>query len=149
MSESRNFINKWGITLVVAIVFAAGGFFGGIKYQQTKVPSFVSRFGNGQTANGQFQRGNGNTNLNRNGFRPVSGEIVSADDKSITVKMQDGSTKIVLLSDATTYSKSSDGQKSDLTVGTQVAVFGSDNSDGSVTAQNVQIDPLFKLNTTR
>jgi hypothetical protein len=66
------------------------------------------------------------------------------DDKSITVKLQDGSTKIVILSDTTSFSTSSTGSKSDLKTGDTVAAFGTPNSDGSVTAQNVQINPMFR-----
>ncbi len=68
------------------------------------------------------------------------GEILSEDDKSITVKMEDGSSKIVLISDTTQINKTDPGAKSDLTVGTKVGVFGVDNN-GTVTAQNIQIDP--------
>jgi hypothetical protein len=66
------------------------------------------------------------------------------DDKSITVKEQDASTKIIILSDTTTFSKSADGSKGDLKTGITVAAFGTPNSDGSVTAQNVQINPMLR-----
>ena len=78
------------------------------------------------------------------GFRPVAGEILSMDDKFITVKLPDGSSKIVLFSDKTAIDKSATGTKEDLTVGMRVAVFGQDNSDGSVTAQNIQLNPMFR-----
>jgi hypothetical protein len=85
-----------------------------------------------------------NINGMRGGFRPSVGEVLSVDDKSVTIKMQDGSTKIVLLSTATTYSKSNSGTKSDMTTGTTIAVFGTENSDGSLTAQNVQLNPTSR-----
>lgn len=127
------------IIFVVALAVGAGGFFAGIKYQQSKSPA--GRFGNLQgNRNGQFQQRN-------QGFRPVDGEILSQDDKSITVKLQDGSSKIVLLTDTTSFSKSAEGSKSDLKTGEKVAVFGIDNPDGSVTAQNVQLNPQFRVFT--
>lgn len=70
--------------------------------------------------------------------------FISSDDKSITVKLQDGSSKIVLLTDTTSISKSTEGSKSDLKTGEKVAVFGTENSDGSVTAQNVQLNPILR-----
>ncbi len=76
--------------------------------------------------------------------RPISGEILSSDDKSITVKLQDGSSKIVLLSDKTQINKATSVTKLDLKSGEKVAVFGSENSDGSVTAQNIQLNPQFR-----
>lgn len=121
------------IAVVLVIVALVGGFFAGMKYQQSKSPA--GRIGNFQGArNGNF--------LQRNqGYRPVNGEIISKDDKSITMKLQDGSSKIVLLSDTTAFSKSTNGSKSDLKTGEKVAVFGTENSDGSVTARNVQLNP--------
>ena len=147
--ESKKSMNSKIIMGVIAVVFAAAGFFGGMKYQQGKTPAFGGQFRAGQgVPNGRGGTG-GQAGGNRpNGFRPVSGEVVNIDDKSMTVKMMDGSTKIVILSDNATYNKSADGSKSDIKAGTQIAVFGTENSDGSVTAQNVQINPVMRMNGT-
>ena len=126
--------NNLIIILVVALLVGAGGFFAGMKYQQSKNP----RFGNFQGAR------NGQSGQRGQGFRPVNGEILSADEKSITVKLQDGTSRIVILSDTTTYNKTAEGSKADLKTGDRIAVFGTDNSDGSVTAQNVQLNPVFR-----
>jgi len=123
------------IAILVAIIVGGGAFFGGMKYQQSKQRSFF-RQGNAPG----LRAGVGN----RLGFRPVNGEIISLDDKSITVKLQDGSSKIVLISDKTEINKAAEATKSDLKVGDKVAVFGQENSDGSVTAQNVQINPILR-----
>lgn len=124
------------VTIILVLVFGVGGFFAGMKYQQSKQPAFTRQFGGGQGArNGQ---------VNRQGFRPVNGEIISADEKSITVKMLDGSSRIVLFSDKTEINKAASGTKEDLKVGEKVAVFGTENSDGSVTAQNIQLNPTFR-----
>jgi flagellar basal body-associated protein FliL len=128
------------ITILLLIIVAGGAFFAGIKYQQKKIPSFAGQFANGQN----LRSGNGQTRTG-NAFRPVNGEIISADDKSITVKLQDGSSKIVLLSDSTQINKADTATKADLKVGETVAVFGSDNSDGSITAQNIQLNPILRL----
>lgn len=119
------------IMIIVAVVFGGGGFFAGTKYQQSKVPS------RGQFANGQFQRQG-----TRGGFQPVSGEIIKSDEQSVTVKLNDGSTKIVFLTDKTTINQSSGGSKDDLQTGVKVAIFGTQNDDGSVSAQSVQINPI-------
>lgn len=126
--------NNFVITIIVAIVVGAGAFFGGMKYQQSKVQTTSS-------ANGQFgQRGN----RNANGARATQGQIISADANSITVKLQDGSSKIVIYSDTTQISKSDKATKDDLKTGENVAVFGTTNSDGSVTAQTIQLNPMFR-----
>jgi hypothetical protein len=131
------------ITVVFALVAAAAGFFGGMQYQKSKAPTFSGRFGNGQFGPGQgFVRGNGTGNgQNRGGFRPVSGEISAVDDKSITVKLPDGSSKIVILSEKTEINKADTVGTDELKSGVQVAVFGTENSDGSVTATNIQLNP--------
>jgi ribosomal protein S1 len=87
----------------------------------------------------QFRQGSGL------GLRPVSGEIISQDDKSITVKLQDGSSRIVILSDQTEINKTSEGSKEDLKTGERITTFGTENSDGSVTAQNVQLNPQIRV----
>lgn len=46
------------------------------------------------------------------------------------------------MSDKTQINKTSAGAKSDLAKGAQVAVFGTENSDGSVSAQNIQLNPM-------
>ena len=78
------------------------------------------------------------------GGRPVVGEIISLDDKSITVKLQDGSSKIILLPESVTVSKTDSGSKADLKNGINVGIIGTENQDGSITAQNVQINPAFQ-----
>jgi hypothetical protein len=53
--------------------------------------------------------------------------------------MQDGSTKIVLVSATTQITKSATGTQADLKTGENVVVTGTPNSDGSLTATNVQL----------
>ena len=129
------------ISIIVAVIFAGTGFFAGMQYQQSKAPEFAGRLGNGQFGPGQgFVRGNGN-GQNRGGFRPVSGEITESDGKTMTVRLDDGSSKIVILSDKTEINKADIATKDELKSGTRVAVFGAENSDGSVTAQSIQLNP--------
>ena len=133
--------------LIAAVVAGGLGFVGGMQYQKTQTPARVAgQFPGGQ--NGQprnFQGGNGGTGNGAartgggNFGQPVSGEITSVDGQTITVKAQDGGSKIVVLSESTTINKTSEGSSADLADGTQVMVIGTENSDGSVTAQNISI----------
>ena len=137
------------ITILLIILVGAGSFFGGVKYQQGKQASASGQFFTGRnTGNGQ-RNGTANTR-NGNGFRPVAGQILSIDNQSITVKMPDGSSKIIILSGNTVYNKTQTGSLSDLKVGDNVSVFGTTNTDGSVTAQSIQTGALFERlgNTT-
>ena len=78
-------------------------------------------------------------------MRPVSGEILSVDANSLTVKLPDGSSKIVTFSDTTQINKADKATAADLKTGVTVAVFGTTNSDGSVTAQNIQLNPQIRM----
>ncbi len=126
------------MTIIVAVVVGGASFFGGMKYQQTKQPSLNRQFG--QQIGGQ-QRGGNRTA----GIRPTSGEIIASDDKSITVKLADGSSKIILLSDKTTINQTMAGTKADLKMGVKVAMFGTENPDGSVTASSIQVNPTVNM----
>jgi hypothetical protein len=140
-------INKSLIISMALLVVGLGvGFFGGFKYrnyQLSKIKNTLTQGGpNGATQRyvGGARTGNQNVGsmMNRGG---VSGSVISIDNNSMTVKLVDGSTKIVLLSGSTIYSKTATTSASDLKSGLEVAVFGTSNSDGSVTATSVQINP--------
>ena len=134
-----------GTALLIVVVVGAVAFFAGVKYQQRRSPQmmFQNRVMNGGIGKGnrQFQKG-----MMRAGFggRPVVGEIIKNDGSSITVKMPDGSSKIVLISNTTTVGKMSEVSKDELKTGVSVGVMGQENADGSVTASNIQLNPVFK-----
>ncbi|MFH1961198.1 MAG: hypothetical protein ABIJ38_03135 [Patescibacteria group bacterium] len=62
----------------------------------------------------------------------------------MTVKLIDGSTKIVILSDTTKYTKSQDVAKTDLTVGGTVAVIVAPSQDQAVVAETVELNPILR-----
>lgn len=137
-------MSKTVIFSVIAIILVGGGaFFGGMKYQQSKLTRFN---GNGGrmvfNANGQPRQGG--LGQNRQNFRPVNGQITNVDEKSLTVKMADGSSRIVLLSNSTQLLKSQEANREDLKVGETVMAVGTENADGSITAQNIQINPSLR-----
>jgi hypothetical protein len=131
------------IALVCVVIAGAGGFYGGMQYEKTKAPVAMNTLGGqfGQQGGGQFrQRGGFGGGQNAN-FRPVRGQVINSDDNSITVKLMDGSSKIVVVSGKTLYIKSDTVSKSDIKTGDTIMVVGAQNSDGSVTAQSVQVNP--------
>ena len=123
--------------LVVAVVVGGGSFYGGMKYAENKAVSDrqqrIQQFGGSGTG---FRNG-GSGNRTAGGF--ASGEILSKDDKSITIKMRDGGSKIIFFSDTTEIGKFVNGTSSDLEVGKNVFINGTANSDGSITAQTIQL----------
>lgn len=144
MTQQQNFYIVTGILVLVAL---GGGFYGGMQYQKNQRTAAFTSGAFGQRA-GQFRGATGfggTRGGNGNGFRPVSGEILSFDNNSITVKLADGSSKIILLSNKTVINKASQGTKEELTQGTKVAVFGSEETNGSIMAQNIQINPMERM----
>jgi len=145
--------------LVLLVVFSGASFFAGTKYQQKKsiITSNQQMVDRGTGLGQDTGRGTGkNTNTNTgtvknqgqtSGFRQTVGEIISLDDTSMTVKMADGSSKIVLISDSTSVNQSTTASRDDLEVGLQVAVMGDQNTDGSVTCQNIEINPHIATGT--
>jgi len=137
------------IVIALVIVFSGASFFAGIKYQQSKIPSFGNFNRNGQPglAGQQMANRQGQNGGMRGG--QILGDIISADDKSITVKLPDGSSKIILVSSSTNINQATTATLADLKVGTKVSAFGQTNSDGSVSAQNIQINPLERIPTIK
>jgi len=128
------------IAVVLIIVAAIGGFVGGMMYQKNQAQSFGMVGANGSRQGGNFAGRFGQNGQNAN-FRPVRGQVLSMDNNSLTVKMSDGSTKIVVLSSSTAFMQSTKASLSDVKTGDTVNVVGTQNSDGSVMAQDVQINP--------
>lgn len=135
-------MNKKIAGIVGVIIISGVSFFGGMKYTASQNP--VSTRGVG------FQRGI-RTGGTGGGF--VTGEIISKDDKSVTIKLRDprqpdgqGGSKIIFLSASTSIMKSILGSLGDITVGEQITATGNTNADGSITAQSIQMRPMIPIN---
>jgi hypothetical protein len=145
-----------GIIVAVAVVVGVGAFFGGratgggaptpqeaLKVLQNLTQEqraqllqnggLGSLFGNRTGPSG----GQGNP---AGGF--TAGSIINKDATTITVKLQDGSTKLILYSGSTTIGQFTTGSANDLTTGKDITVTGTANSDGSITATRIQIGTL-------
>jgi hypothetical protein len=131
---------------IVALV-AVGSFYAGTKYASAGRNNIRANFTRGAEVGMGLSAQTGQANIQR-GARlggAVGGEVISKDDKSITVKNPNGGSKLVFFSTSTEILKSVTGTIEDLSVGTQVSVQGTDNSDGSVTAKSVQIRPVAPI----
>jgi hypothetical protein len=131
------------IGLIVAAVIVGGvAFWGGLALGQGKKQFSAQNFGADQRGGRMQPLGNnGQMRKNGQGGGFLGGEILDLDDKSLTVKLNDGGSKIVFLSASTTVNKMAEGSLADLAVGTNIMVTGSANSDGSILAQSIQIRP--------
>ncbi len=127
------------IVIAIALVFAGGMFFAGMKYGESKNSSSsnspLALAGRG----GNFIRRGSGTTAGGGGF--ATGSIISKDSQSITVKMPDGSSKTAYFSGSTQVGKFDSGSTSDLATGQRVMVSGTANPDGSIAAKNIEIQP--------
>ena len=89
------------VWIVAIIIFSAVSFFVGTKYQASKTPTFDRTRMAGFQGQGQRQAPSQATGAN--GANMIRGEIGDIADDTLTIKLPDGSSKIVLLSD-TAYS---------------------------------------------
>lgn len=143
MEEKKSNQKYIGIMILVALIIAAGSFYSGMLYSGSqKSATAIERNGAG-FANGA-RTGGANRGMVPGGGQGagfVNGSVIKQDDKTITVQLRDGGSKIIYISDKTTVGKTVDGTKADLGVGKNVMVNGKVNTDGSVVAENVQIRP--------
>ncbi|KKR23797.1 MAG: hypothetical protein UT53_C0007G0015 [Candidatus Yanofskybacteria bacterium GW2011_GWD2_39_48] len=133
--------NKYIVFAIIAIVGLGLGFFSGMKYSQSR--SLLANIGQGQQR-GQF--GNnmaGSARGGINGMSFINGDILSMDTASITVKLKDGGSKIILFPSTVEIGKFTNGTVADLVIGKTVTITGKTNTDGSITAQTIQIRPAM------
>jgi len=139
-------MNKTLIGIIAVVIIIGGGaFYGGMLYGESisaNSRTSLNRQGAAGFAAGMGQRGTG-TQQN-GGFS--GGEIIKKDDSSVTIKLTNGSSQIVLFSGSTKIMKSTDGSAADLIVGKQITATGSKNQDGSITAQSIQLRPVAPTN---
>jgi len=122
------------ITIIVVIVVGAAAFYGGNLYGQNAAKTAA-------TAAAASFRGAGAAFRGTTAGRGAMGQILTVDSQSITVSVTGGGSKLILYSPDTKISKTVNGATSDLAVGTNIVATGTTNSDGSVTATDIQIRP--------
>lgn len=127
---------------VVAIALIGGVVFLVVYHKQPANNSVLgsnSQNSNFGGPNGQG-RGRGNFPQLPAGAKRIFGQITSVNGENITVQGRNGNTLNIKLNDSTKYSG---GSKTDLAVNTRIAGYGSANSDGSITAEQLMINPTF------
>jgi len=144
------------IILFIILLISAGIFYGGMRFQQSRGSGFNSpvSFQNQQNLSPEERQqrlqelgANASVGLRgglgggggQQGGGFTAGEIIAKDDKSVTVKLQAGGSKIVFLSGSIEITKFAAGALSDIEIGKNISVSGTVNSDGSITAQSIQL----------
>lgn len=133
------------IVIITVLVVGVGAFYGGMLYGQQSVTITPQAIQNLPQAERQqlFQSlrgvGGGGRGGQQNNGGFVSGEVIAKDEQSITVKTNDGNTRIVFYSSSTGVVKPSPASIGDVAVGNSVLANGTSNPDGSVIAQSIQV----------
>jgi hypothetical protein len=131
------------IAVVVLIIVAGVAFYFGVQNGKASATAAAT------AARSAFARGAGGTRAGG----AVTGQVVSVDTSgspnSLTISLAGGSSQIVFFTTATPISKTVSGSVADLTVGTNILVTGTQNSDGSESATAIQIRPAGFATTTR
>ncbi|MES2225377.1 MAG: hypothetical protein V4480_01025 [Patescibacteria group bacterium] len=153
----KSYTNKQKIIagFVLALIVVAGvSFAGGMTYAKNRTPmgmraagGFAMAGGQGGTRTGQAYgagaRGQGGA---LSGGAAI-GEVLAKDDKSITVKLPNGGSRIAFFTGNTPVTKSAPGNISDVTVGQQVQITGAPNADGSISAQAIRVGGMPPMMT--
>jgi len=130
------------IPIFVALILVVGGgaFYGGMKYGQGKgFPGNFSRQNFQNLSEEQRQQiSQGRVGGVGGVGGSLGGEVIAKDEQSLTLRTQDGSSKIVFFSGSTKILRTADGTIDDIGIGEQIMVSGEQNSDGSYTAKTIQ-----------
>lgn len=131
-----NKASKIILGIVILLIVGGGAFYGGVSYGKSQTNASTT------AARASFAGRPGRTGAAGAGF--TMGTILSNDGSSITLQLPTttGGSKIILYSPTTQISKTASGTATDLATGTTVTVTGTANSDGSITAQSIQIRPV-------
>ncbi len=137
-------MNKKNVILcaVGGAIILALGFAGGLGV--SKLSKNNRNFGQGQLFDGSKMGMMGNLKNSGRGLGSGfnNGEVLSIDDKSIIIKLPSGGSKSILYSDSTKVYKSVEGALTDINTGDRIMVIGKNNTDGSVSAESIQIQQV-------
>ncbi|MFA5022758.1 MAG: DUF5666 domain-containing protein [Candidatus Paceibacterota bacterium] len=128
-------MNKTKKIIVGILIIIALAFYGGFKYGQTN-----SAISSGQ--NNPFPSSGASGFARRNGGGGgglIRGEIVKKDAQSLTIALPNSGSQIIWYATSTEIQKTTKGIADDLVVGQTVMINGTTNSDGSLTAQSIQL----------
>lgn len=129
----KNFV--WVLVLLLAVALS---FYGGLIYGRGK--GKVNRFSFDNMPLGERQfAGNGERN-NKQGAM-ANGEILSLDESGLTLKLQDGGSRLIFFSSSTEIMRYASGTVADLKVGDNLIITGEDDSTGGLTAKSIQLRP--------
>ena len=121
------------VWLVIALIALGGGYYWGNAGAASNVRTAFNSGASGFPTR-KFAGAGGAAGSNF-----VTGQISAMDSSSITLQLPNGNSQVVFYSSSTPVTEPTTVSPSTLKTGTDVIVGGTTNSDGSLTAQTIQI----------
>lgn len=136
LNKMLPFIKKYKVHIIwaVAVILAFS-----VGFLVGKMGSSAPRQFAGGLNGENFGASSRGASSNRTGGSFAAGKIASINGQTITLQLPNGSSEVVFFSSSTSIIKPATASASSLTEGLRVMVGGSSNSDGSLTAQTIQI----------
>jgi len=119
--------------IIVGVVAGILGFVIGMQFGKTQGRTAGNFNGNAQQRMMQRRTGDNASFL--------VGEVLSKDDKSITIKNKDGGNKIIFFSPSTSIGKFGTTTIDQIVIGQTINARGQTNADGSIISTMIQIMP--------
>ncbi len=138
------------VGVLLALLIAAGSFYGGMVYGENRAQAEMPVFANAEGTpgwRGQFGAPpGGQAGTDRRQFSGAQGgslfgEIQSLGSGEMTIIDQNGKQVKIHVTDTTLIQKQAEVTLADLQEGEMVAISGSQETDGSITARMVQASP--------
>lgn len=135
-------LNKKTIVIIAAALIVISGITGFLVGKNTAKPKFNK---NQIGLNGQFPGNNfsGGSRMTRGGnfgsTGMFQGEVLSKDASGITLKLNDGDSKVIIVPESANVYKMGKAAINDIEVGQSVSISGKQNEDGSVECRSIQI----------
>ncbi|MGB9848189.1 MAG: hypothetical protein ACPLKV_03245 [Minisyncoccia bacterium] len=130
--------NKNLIFVIILIVAVIISFYGGMKYQQNKSVT-INQTANARNFNRFGVNGNATNSLNFLRQQIIIGEIIAKDDQTLTIKLPNGGSQIVVYSNVTKVEKNEPAKLSDLKVGQNVMISTQSVDQKTLSATSIQI----------
>jgi len=113
------------LIVAIAVVGALVFFYAGAKYEKHKLGALGLLV-------------NKSTSKKTTAVNSIKGTVTAKDDKSVTLKMADGSTKTIAFSANMTFGKTGTGTASEIFIGELVVIAGENNADGTFIPTNIR-----------
>lgn len=142
------------IIIIIVILLVGGGYYLYKSSHATAMPTPTTQTAM-QSGSHQGSRPSGSPRGHLGnmpaGSKPIFGDVTAVNSNTLTVQMQSrkgSGTTTTLTVDLTSSTQYTGGSQSTIKNGTRIAGYGTANSNGSITAEKLTINPTFPTRGT-